>query len=185
MPHRKWEIVSSELVVDSPWYTLRRDVCRLPDGTLVDPYFVRVHDGFAVIFAMTSDDRVVMIRQYKHGYGDIVLELPAGALERGEDPLACAVRELEEETGYVAPALELLAEFAADPTSSTGKLYLFLGRHAAPTGRAAPDATENIETMLVPVREVLAHVRSGEVFVQSHVAAIYTALDHLGLLRTV
>jgi ADP-ribose pyrophosphatase len=185
MPHRKWEIVSSELVVDSPWYSLRRDVCRLPDGSLVDPYYVRVHDGFAVIFAVTADKRVVMIRQYKHGYGEIVLELPAGALERGEDPRACAARELEEETGFIAPALELLAEFAADPTSSTGRLYLFLGRDASPTGRAAPEATENIEAMLVPLREVLARVRSGEVFVQSHVAAIYTALDHLGLLKSI
>ena len=183
MPHRKWEVVSSELVVDSPWYSLRRDVCRLPDGSVVDPYYVRVHDGFSVIFALTSDKRVVMIRQYKHGYGDVVLELPAGAIERGEEPQACAARELEEETGYVAPTLELLAEFAADPTSSTGRLFLYLARDAAPTGRAAPDSTENIETLLVPLGEVLDRVRSGEVFVQSHVAAIYTALDRLGLLK--
>ncbi len=184
MPHRKWEIVSSELIVDSPWYSLRRDACRLPDGSLVDPYYVRVHEGFAVIFALTRDNRVVMTRQYKHGYGDVVLELPAGALDRGEDPIVCAARELEEETGFVAPSLELLAEFAADPTSSTGRLFLYLGRDAAPIGRAEPDSTEDIETLLVPLQELLGRVRSGEVFVQSHVAAIYTALDRLGLLDT-
>ena len=123
-----------------------------------------------------------MTRQYKHGIGDVVLELPAGALEPGEQPAACAARELEEETGFIAPALELLAEFAADPTSSTGRLFLFLARGAAPVGTAAPDVTEDIETVLLTVAEVLAKVRSGEIYVQSHVAAIYTALDRLGLV---
>src|ERR1700688_1715688 len=78
MAKRKWEIVSSELVVESPWYNLRRDVCRLPHGSVIDPYYVRVHAGFSVVFALTTEGRVVMTRQYKHGIGDVVLELPAG-----------------------------------------------------------------------------------------------------------
>jgi ADP-ribose pyrophosphatase len=183
MAERKWEIVSSELVVESPWYTLRRDVCLLPQGSVIDPYFVRVHDGFSVVFALTAERCVVMTRQYKHGIGDVVLELPAGALEPDEDPAACAARELREETGFVAPAFELIGEFAADPTSSTGRLFLFLARDAAPTGTAAPDITEDIETVVLPIPEVLARVRSGEIFVQSHVAAIYTALDRLRLIE--
>lgn len=182
MTKRKWEIISSELVIESPWYNLRRDACRLPQGSVIEPYYVRVHDGFSVVFAMTADRRIVMTRQYKHGIGDVVLELPAGALEPGEEPAACAARELEEETGFVAPALELLAEFAADPTSSTGRLFLYLAREAAPVGKASPDVTEDIETVLLTVPEVLAKVRSGEIYVQSHVAAIYTALDRLGFV---
>lgn len=182
MPKRKWEIISSELVIESPWYNLRRDACRLPEGSVIDPYYVRVHAGFSVVFALTADLRVVMTRQYKHGIGDVVLELPAGALEPGEEPAVCAARELEEETGFVAPALELIAEFAADPTSSTGRLFLFLAREAASTGKASPDVTEDIETVLLTVPEVLARVRSGDIYVQSHVASIYTALDRLGLL---
>src|SRR5450755_1855077 len=162
MAKRKWVIVSSELVIE--------------------PYYVRVHDGFSVVFALTADLRVVMTRQYKHGIGDVVLELPAGALEPGEAPAACAARELEEETGFVAPDLELLAEFAADPTSSTGRLFLYLACEAAAVGNTAPDVTEDIETVLLTVPEVLAKVRSGEIYGQSHVAAIYTALDRLGLV---
>jgi ADP-ribose pyrophosphatase len=182
MAKRKWEILSSELVVESPWYNLRRDTCRLPDGSVIKPYYVRVHDGFSVVFALTPDRRVVMIRQYKHGIGETVLELPAGAMEPGEDPAACAARELEEETGYTAPTFEPIAEFAADPTSSTGRLYLYLARDAIPDGTVALDLTEDIETALLSIDDVVARVRSGEVFVQSHVAAIYTALDRLGLL---
>lgn len=183
MADRKWEIVSSEFVLESPWYNLRRDVCRLPQGSVIDPYYVRVHAGFSVVFALTAERRIVMTRQYKHGIGDVVLELPAGALEPGEEPAECAARELTEETGYVAPSLELIGEFAADPTSSTGRLYLFLARDASPTGAANPDVTEDIETVVLTIPEVLARVRSGEIYVQSHVAAIYTALDFLRLIR--
>ena len=72
---------------------------------------------------------------------------------------------------------------AADPTSSTGRLFLYLARDATPTGTAAPDVTEDIETVVLPVADVLARIRSGEIYVQSHVAAIYTALDRLRLIE--
>jgi 8-oxo-dGTP pyrophosphatase MutT (NUDIX family) len=182
MEKRNWEIISSEVVIESPWYTLRRDACRLPHGSVIDPYYVRVHAGFSVVFALTADRGVVMTRQYKHGIADVVLELPAGAIEPGESAAECAARELEEETGFLAPHLELMGEFAADPTSSTGRLFLFLAREATPSGSAAPDVTEDIETVVLPIAQVLARVRSGEIYVQSHVAAIYTALDRLGLI---
>ncbi|MDQ6780346.1 MAG: NUDIX hydrolase [Candidatus Eremiobacteraeota bacterium] len=184
MAGRKWEILNSEYVLQSPWYRLRRDACRLPNGTLVEDYYVREHAGFSVIFALTPADQVVFTQQYKHGIGDVVLELPAGMLEPGEDAVICARRELEEETGYVAPRLEHIAEFSTDPTSSTGRLFLFLARDATPEGTAAPDATEDVDTILVPVDRVLDQVRLGHVRAQSHVASIYAALDFLGMLQT-
>ena len=182
MSQHKWEILSSEYVVESPWYRLRRDACRLPDGTVIDPYYVREHAGFAVIFALTPRDEVVFVRQYKHGFGEFVLELPAGAIEPGEAPSACARRELEEETGFVAPELEQVAEFIADPTSSTGKLYLFFARQAVPEGTRSPDPSEDIATVLVPLDGVMDDVRLGHVCAQGQVAAIYTMLDRLGRL---
>ena len=182
MTKRKWEILSSEYVVQSPWYRLRRDACRLPDGTVIDPYYVREHTGFAVVFAVTPDDDVVFAQQYKHGFGEFVLELPAGAIEAGEAPLDCARRELEEETGYVAAAFEPVAEYIVDPTSSTGKLHLFIARGAVPEGVRALDPSEDIDTLLVPLDRVASQVRDGHVCTQSQVAAIYTVLDRLGRL---
>ncbi len=182
MAKRKWEIISSEYVLKSPWYRLRRDACRLPDGSVVESYYVREHAGFSVTFAITPDDRVVFTRQYKHGIGDVVLELPAGMLEPGEDALACARRELEEETGYVARDFERIAEFETDPTSSTGRFTLFIAHDAKPEGHAQPEATEQVDTVLVPMKEVLPQVRERHVRAQSQVASIYTALDHLQLL---
>jgi 8-oxo-dGTP pyrophosphatase MutT (NUDIX family) len=182
LPERRWEILSSEYVIESPWYRLRRDACRLPDGSIIEHYFVRETPGFAVIFALTTDERVVFARQYKHGVGDVVFELPAGALEPGETPAECARRELEEETGYTAASFEHVAEFIADPTSSTGRAFVFLARDAAPDGVRAFDASEEIDVVLVPVARVIEEVRAGRVCTQSHVAAIYTVLDRVGLL---
>lgn len=180
---QKWEVLSSEYVVESPWYRLRRDACRLPDGTVVESYYVREHAGFSVTFAITPRNEVVFTRQYKHGIGDFVLELPAGMLEPNEDAVTCARRELEEETGYVAPEFEPVAEFITDPTSSTGRFSLFIARDAVPEGSPQPENTEDVDTVLVPMEQVLDQVRSRHVRAQSQVASIYTALDHLGRLR--
>jgi ADP-ribose pyrophosphatase len=182
MPKRTWEILSSEVVVDSPWYRLRRDACRLPDGSVVESYYVREHAGFSVVFAITPDRHVIFTRQYKHGIGELVLELPAGMLEPGEDPLECARRELEEETGYVARDFSLVAEFTTDPTSSTGRFSLFLARDAKPEGIISPEATEQVDTLLLPIGDVFDQVRRRNVRSASQVASIYTALEHLGLL---
>jgi ADP-ribose pyrophosphatase len=182
MGKRKWEVISSEYVLESPWYRLRRDACRLPDGSVVESYYVREHAGFSVTFAITPNDEVVFTRQYKHGIGDFVLELPAGMREPGEDSLACARRELEEETGYVAADFEAVAEFTTDPTSSTGRFSLFVARDARPERAPRPEATEDVDTVLVPMTRVLDQVRSRHVRAQSQVASIYTVLDHLGRL---
>jgi len=184
MADRKWEILSSEYVLESPWYRLRRDACRLPDGSVVESYYVREHAGFSVTFAVTPANHVVFTRQYKHGIGDFVLELPAGMLESGEDPLTCARRELEEETGYVAREFTPVAEFATDPTSSTGHLHLFVALGAVPEGTPSPEITENIDTTLVPLDRVLEQVRLRRVRAQSQVASIYAALDSLDLLHS-
>ena len=72
----------------------------LPSGVVVENYFVRESRGFSVVCALTPDDQILLVRQYKHGIGEMVTELPAGMIDEGETPAACAARERTEETGY-------------------------------------------------------------------------------------
>src|SRR5271165_6107479 len=100
-----WQVVASEIAIETPHLRLRRDAIVLPGGQRIENYYVRESRGFSVIFAQDAAERVVLVRQYKHGIGREVLELPAGAIDPGETPIDCARRELEEETGYRAPDL--------------------------------------------------------------------------------
>jgi hypothetical protein len=90
-----WRVVESEIVIETTHLRLRRDEIELPGGKRIGPYYVRESRGFAVVFAITEDDRVVLVRQYKHGINASVLELPAGAIDPGANlrkkPATCPV----------------------------------------------------------------------------------------------
>lgn len=140
--------------------------------------------GFVVVFALTPDDNVVLVRQYKHGIGEVVLELPAGMIDPNEAPAEAALRELAEETGYVPrDGLELITSFIIDPTNSNGRFSLFLARNATHSVPQELDPTEEITLELVPVDRLVGLMREGTINVATHVGAIYTVLDKLGRLK--
>ena len=181
---RATRIVESRIVIDTPHLRLRRDRVALPNGLEIEPYYVRESLGFAVVFAITPDERVVLVRQYKHGIGAFELELPAGGMEPGETAVDCALRELAEETGYVADAatLEYVGAYVFDPTSATTRYHLYLARGVPAPGAQALDATEDIALELATFDELLRYVRDGTIDVASHIASIYIVLDRLGRL---
>src|SRR5687767_11805870 len=108
---KDWEVLQSDYVLDNKFWRIRRDQVRLPDGSLYD-YYRREHEGWAGILCLTEDNKIVLIRQYRHGLGEVVIELPAGAVDPGEDPGETAKRELEEETGYQTNDIELVQKYA-------------------------------------------------------------------------
>ncbi|MGH7716832.1 MAG: NUDIX hydrolase [Vulcanimicrobiaceae bacterium] len=178
-----WKILKSEVVIDTPHLRLRRDTIELPQGSIVDGYHVRETRGFVMIFAMTPEENVVLVRQYKHGIGEVVLELPAGMIDHGESATEAALRELGEETGYAPRGeLEHIQTFIVDPTNSDGRFALFLARDVTLTTQIHPDPTEDIAVELVPLVRLIEVVRSGEINVCNHVGAIYVVLDRLGRL---
>ena len=174
---RAWRILSSEIRIDTPHLRLRADRAQLPNGHVVDGYFVRESRGFCVVFAVTPRDEVVLVRQYKHGAGEVLTELPAGGIDAAETPEECARRELREETGYVAERWRFVRTFVADPTNSNGRFHLFLATGAEQRAETAMEATEEIETFTVPRAELEAMVRDGRITVGSQVAAIFVGLE--------
>jgi len=177
----KWRVLGSEYRVDTKFLRLRADRIELPDGTVVDEYFVRESRGFSVILALTADGLVPLVRQYKHGVGEIVVELPAGMIDPGEEPDACAARELAEETGYTGTAPEHVRTLYADPTNATTAMHLYVVRDARRTREPELDVTEAIDVELVTPAELRAMAYDGRIAAASQVAAVLLGLAHVGL----
>lgn len=158
---------------------LRADEVELPDGTVIEQYFVRESRGFVVAFALTSDDRIVLVRQYRYGTDEIHLELPAGMLDGDEDPKDCASRELAEETGYESERWDLVADYYVEPVRSLAKTYVFLARGARPVRQPKPDPAEMLETELARFDDFRKMLSDGRIDTAHSLAAAYRVLEYL------
>ncbi len=177
---RPWRILASAYRIETPFLRLRADKIELPSGHVVDDYFVRESLGFSVVFALTRENNVLLVRQYKHGVAEIVTELPAGARDAGETEADCAARELAEETGYTGSPPEHVRTFLTDPTNSDSRFDLFVIRDAERTCEPLLDLTEEIDVVLASIDEVRAMAYDGRIAAGSQVAAVLVALAYLG-----
>ena len=178
MPGSRWRVLSSSNVVDTLHLRLRKDSIELPDGRTIDDYYVRESRGFVVIFGVTPERRVVLVRQYKHGIGRELLELPAGAIDPGETPLQTAQREFLEETGYSGP-MEHVRTFCTDPTNADTVAHLFYAPEVRLTGKQDLGLGEDITVELATLDELHALVRDGAIDSVTHIASIYAMLEQL------
>jgi ADP-ribose pyrophosphatase len=174
-----WKRLSSERLMETPYFSLRSDRLRLPDGGIKDPYYVIERPDAAIIFPLTLDGQVVLVSQYRPPLDMMELGLPAGLVEDGERPEEAARRELSEETGYTGGEWELLGSVASSPSLKDNRAYLFLARGVDETMSPDPDEHELVEVVRVPVKELFALVRSGKIVSSSGVAAIMLALERL------
>jgi ADP-ribose pyrophosphatase len=100
MSELNWKTCSSTYIHKGPWATLRSDKCEMPDGRIVEQYYVLEYPNWANAVALTEDNKILMVRQYRHAAGIVSLEIPGGVIEDGENPEEGMRRELLEETGY-------------------------------------------------------------------------------------
>lgn len=151
-------------------FTVRRVAVATHDGgkRMRD---VVVHPGAVVILAVMADGRIVMIRNQRFAVGKELIELPAGTLEEGEDPIVCAGRELIEETGYEAATLEPLTSFYSSPGFYTERLHVFVARGLTHVGQQLED-TEHIRVEPMTLGDVLAKIQCHEIDDAKTMAAI-------------
>jgi ADP-ribose pyrophosphatase len=119
------EVLAQETVYKGRAFTVRRDTVRHQDGKLASLEIVE-HPGAVAILPVDGNGNILFVRQYRHPTGKEMLELPAGTLNPGEDPLACASREIREETGFAARNLVKLGEFFIAPGYSDEYMYVYL-----------------------------------------------------------
>lgn len=176
---RPWRLLRSELVFDHHWYRLRRDWLVLPDGRAVDDYFVSLRPEVVLVFALTPEEEVVMVRQYKHGAAAVLLEFPGGTFQQAESSASAAARELAEETGYHATSFTPLGAVWDDPTRQDNRVHMFLARGAFLAQAQHLDELEDIEVVLVPLHKVRAMCLDGKVCVTGSLSLAFRALEAL------
>jgi ADP-ribose pyrophosphatase len=172
------EIIHSQYVYRGKVIKLRLDNVRLPNKHMSVREIVE-HPGAAAIVALDSEDRVVMVRQYRAAAGRELWEIPAGTLEEGEDPAVCATRELCEETGYLAGQWESLGFFYSSPGIMTERMYLYLARQLT-LAQSKLDEDEDIKVERVPWREVLDKIERGEIMDAKSIVGLLRVWKSLG-----
>ncbi len=151
----------------------------LPDGTSAVREKI-THPGAVAIVPLDADGNVLMVRQYRLAADQIMLEIPAGTLEPGEDPAVCAVRELQEETGYRPGKLEAMGGIFAAPGYTTEFIHLFFATNLIES-RLPGDSDEFIEVERVPLSQAIAWVMDGTLIDGKSVSGLLKVARKLGV----
>lgn len=176
---KKWQQLRSVELFTSKWMSLRRDECQLPSGRIIDDYFVlEIPDG-ATVVAVTENKELVLVRQYKHGADQFVLELPAGIVETNEDPAITIARELKEETGYVSDQIEYITTLATKPARMNARTHVFFADNVRLKEEPNQNDAEVIETVLLPISQVQEYVISGKLSIETTLAALFAVGNRL------
>ncbi|WP_400769992.1 NUDIX hydrolase [Methylosinus sporium] len=174
---RPWEVRASRTLVQDSWLTLRADHCVTQRGVSLDPYYVLEYSDWVHVVALDEEDRLLMVRQYRHGAGVASLELPGGRMDAHEsDPIAAGARELLEETGHAAPSLRHLARLSPNPASHANWIHVLYGEGAKEVAPLNLDSGEDIRVERVPWREALALALGGQIINSQHVALLAIAM---------
>lgn len=169
-----WKILESRNLFPK----FRMDSCELPSGK---PYkaYVFEFDAWANVVALTKHNEVVLVKQYRHGVQEILLELPGGVVDSGEDPLEGAKRELMEETGYSAGNIIEVGRLYPNPAIQQNTLFCYLATDVEWVGEQHLDEAEEIEVQLIPLDELIEMARQGKFLHALNVAVLFQALAHL------
>lgn len=154
--------LSGNTLFQNSFLTIDQDVIQLPNGNRHQRLVVR-HPGAACVLAVTDKKQVVLVRQWRYAAGHALLEVPAGKLDKGEDPAQCALRELAEETPYTAASVEKIAAFYSAPGFCDEVLHLYRAHGIQADSALQPDQDEFVETVLLTQEEVRQAIANQEI----------------------
>lgn len=179
-----WKTRSSKYLFTDDWLTIRADLCELPNGKIIEPYYVYEFPDWVCAVALTKENKVVMVRQYRHALGQTILELPGGCVDKEDASFEVAIaRELLEETGYEFKSLEFLCNTSANPSTNNNTMHIFLARGGELVKEQQLDDAEDIEVHLFSIADVKQLIRENKLMQSMHVAGLLYALEKLGELK--
>lgn len=171
--------ISSERIYEGKIINLKVDEVNLPNGKTSKRELIE-HPGAVAILAITPENKIIMVEQYRKALERSIIEVPAGKLEKGESPETTAMRELEEETGFSADSLELIQSFSTSPgfADEVVHLYLAVGLKKSESG-AVTDDDEFVELMEVTIEEAEEMMRNNQIYDAKTAFAVLWAKQRL------
>lgn len=179
-----WQVTSSRTVLKDRWIDLRAESCVTASGTVIEPYYVLSYPDWVHVVALTDVDELVLVRQYRHGVGSTVLELPGGAADASDaDMAAAARRELLEETGFGAAEMQHVTTLFPNPATQSNRLHIMLATGLRREAAQSLDPGEDgLAVELVPLATALAGLQGGLIGQAMHVAGLLLGLAKAGRL---
>ncbi len=168
--------LSSQLIYDGRAVKLRVDTVRMPGGRETTREIVEHSDCVAIV-AIDANDNVLLVNQFRKPVEKELLEIPAGGIDAGEDPVATVRREMREETGYLPRKVERLGGFYSTPGYCTEYLHLYLATDLTPSQLYAED-TASITLVRVPVTKIPSLITSGDICDAKSIAGLSTLLEY-------
>lgn len=172
-----FELLKSEVLLKGRVFAIRRDYLKTPDGRETKLEIIE-HGGSVVIIPVDENGDVLLVRQYRHATGGDLLELPAGTLDKDEDPEVCAAREIREETGKAAMSLKKLGEFYLAPGYSDEFMIVYLATELSDSPLDADD-DEFLSVEAVPIAEAIRMAERGQIPDAKSLAALFLAKPSL------
>ena len=153
--HKKWGSLTKESILDKkPWFEVFSESVCLPDGKVIPEYYGIEMPRYTAVFAVTEDQKIMVLRCYSHAICEVTLTMPGGMIEEGESPLEGIQREFLEETGYVASEWKSLGSFMGNSTRGCGTYYLFFANGAYSVQEPDSGDLEDLELILLSPQEV-------------------------------
>ena len=176
-----WQQISFDYIHEESWFKLRRDRVRKGSGGEMYPYYVLEYTNWATVFPVTTEGKVILLKQYRYGAGEWSIEIPGGIMDPHEtDPLAAGRRELLEETGYSCGQIREVGKVTPNPATANNWMHIFLATDCQLTHDQSFDPHEELDVFLASIEEVKQLIRENKIIQSLHVTAMLYALLALG-----